>query len=289
MNKTKFIGAIAFFCILTQNQQSFADNVANPMSPNDGAAEIKDNKAAENNWLREKCKFSDLKSNGAIVRDSTPKQKITDIKKVDSGSIEVGKLLYYAEFNEVTKNSETYFFAKSTIQLKNTSPLNPDVSYSEGQKFISQFKYVDGKSGDIFDAILVTRYGQYMLVDRDGYICSGDYLRNEWVRPPLWFYKAYQQLPLERKIETTEHTGRKRGVAIRLANADELQTVLQVALIEDDKIAKKKDIAFSTRSGKAVIEGFELKFQFKDGQIVVDSLATTSDPWRFFSTFERIR
>lgn len=277
MNKTKIIGAIVFSCLLTQNQHSLAENSTNPAPSNEGAAEIKENKNIENNWLREKCKFSSLDIKRFITKNSTLTSKVTNVKKIDAGSVEVGKILYYADFNEVTQNFKTYFFAKSAIQLKNTSPFNPDVSYPEGQKFLSQFKYNDINSGEIFDAILVTKYGQYMLVDKEGYICSGDYIKNEWVRPPLWFYKAYQDLPMERKIETTEYAGRKRGVAIRLANADELQTVLQVAEIDNDKITSKKDIAFSTMSGKAIIEDFELKFHFKDGQFFVDSLAIPSD------------
>lgn len=277
MNKTKIIYTIAFSCLLAQNQQSLAENSANHTPVNDGAAEIKETKNIENNWLREKCKFSNLDAGSFITKNSMLTSKIGNVKKIDSGSVEIGKILYYADFNEVTQNSKTYFFAKSTIHLKNTSPFNPDVSYPEGQKFISHFKYNDNKSGEIFDAILVTRYGQYMLVDKDGYICSGDYIKNEWVRPPLWFYKAYQEFPMERKIETTEYTGKKRGVAIRLANADELQTVLQIAEIDNEKITSKKDIAFNTMSGKATIEDFELKFHFKDGQFFVDSLATPSD------------
>lgn len=208
----------------------------------------------EGNVLQPSCDFpsslSDIREYGTLT---SGQGNLVKNQKVSTGqSIAAGDVVFYAQIEK----SNSFYVSTKDAEIKDKSPFTPDKKLDANQKYQVWGNYIM-KNGKKF-AILAGVGGRFdysmPVVNEKGFLCSDVIMENKGCFESVGMPQAYQQIAFE-KIEVPVGDGNTTAIAITLKEFDAVSFTLEVAVLNNGRVASRKQVGFDLLSGQADIGG----------------------------------
>lgn len=205
----------------------------------------------EGNVLQPSCNFpsslDDIRSYGTLT---SGQGNLVKNKKVSAGkTIAAGDVVFYAQLEK----SLSFYVSTKDAEIKDKSPFAPDKKLDANRKYSVWANYTM-KNGKKFAFLSGT--GGYLMpiVNENGFLCSDVIMEDKGVLKSVAMPQAYQEIAFAR-TEEPAGDGNTTAIAITLKEFDAVSFTLDVAVLNNGRVASRKLVGFDLMSGQADIGG----------------------------------